>query len=133
MKIREFRRADVPRLRELYRGQNLDYAEPDWTGMIGGVLVDENDVVQIALLARPTVEMYAVVSQENWATPGIKVQQFKRLDAAVVGQLRGCGYQDQHAFIPPQFRAFVRRLLCELGWVRTDGEPKYVPLLRWIG
>lgn len=125
--------SDLPALHELYVEQGFEYSEPDWLKTIGSVLADENDVPLIALMGRPTVEMYALVKKGLWATPGIKAEYFKRLDLAVIQQLRAKGYEDQHSWIPPQCRAFVRRLMKELGWVRTDGKDAFVGLMRWIG
>jgi len=133
MLIRPIEPKDIPALHQIYLDQGFDYAEPDWSKTIGGVLVDEFDQVQIFLVGRPTVEMYAGVSKQYSDAPGMKAEQFKRLDRAVVEQLRAKGYEDQHSWIPPKCRSFVRRLMKELGWVRTDGEGGFVGLLRWIG
>lgn len=124
--------SDIPALHELYVEQNFGYAEPDWTRMLGEVLADENDAPLIVLAARPTVEMYALLSKRDWATPGLKVEMFKRLDQSVVALLRRKGFEDQHSWIPPQCRSFLRRLTKLFGWVRTDGEGAFVGLVRWI-
>lgn len=124
--------SDVPRLRELFRQQNFGYQEPDWSRMEGKVLVDESDVIRTFELSRKTCEMYVVTDESAWATPGIKAENFRRLDRAAITDLRAKGYQDRHAWIPPRCKAFVRRLLREMGWVRTDGND-FVPLMQWFG
>lgn len=127
-------KSDIQRIRQIYQGQGFDYAEPDWRRMEGKVLVDDEGIVRTYELARKTCEMYAGQDMTDWATPGVKAEQFKRLDLETVLLLRSRGYEDQHAWIPPRCRAFVRRMLRELGWVRTDqGESRFIPLLRWIG
>jgi hypothetical protein len=130
LRIRDVRESDIPQLRAIYREQGFDYQEPDWLRMFGKVLVDDQDVVQIALLQRPTVESYALVRPGNWETPGFKAEYFRRLDKASISDLKQRGYQDQSGWIPPQCRAFLRRLLKELAWVKAEG---YVPVIRWFG
>lgn len=130
MRIRPAERSDIQRLHEIYMEQGFDYAEPDWAKMSGSVLLDEQGVVQGFELVRKTCETYAGMAKGDWATPGVKAENFRRLDRAVVVQLRAEGYEDQSAWIPPQCRAFLRRMLKELGWVKAEG---YVPVIRWFG
>jgi hypothetical protein len=124
--------SDVPQIRDIYRRQEFDYAEPDWSKMVGNVLVDESGNILAYELARKTCETYAGIREGQWATPGVKVEEFRRLDAAVIENLKKEGYQDQAAWIPGKCRAFVRRMLRERFWVRAD-QQGYVPLVRWFG
>src|SRR5262245_9566287 len=130
MNIRDVRKEDTPRLHELYVQQGFDYAEPDWSEMIGKVLVDENDFVLAYELGRRTIETYAGIDKGDWAAPGMKAEYFRRLDKAAIQGFRKEGYTDQGAWVPPQCKAFIRRMLRELAWVKAEG---YVPLVRWFG
>lgn len=113
--------SDVPRLQEIFAAQNFEYGEPDWSAMCGKVLVDDGGIVQIALLARKTVEMYALVNSSPWAAPGMKATGFARLDEAVKLDLKQQGYTDQHCWVPPICKAFSRRLQRFFGWNNSNG------------
>jgi hypothetical protein len=127
-KQHEHGKSDVPRIREIFSQQIFEYGEPDWTQLMGKVLVDDSGTVQIALLARKTVEMYALVSGGNWAAPGMKATQFQRLDEAVRIDLKQQGYTDQHCWVPPICKAFARRLQRYFGWVQSSD-----PAEPWLG
>lgn len=108
-------------MREIFSAQKFEYGEPDWSQMMGKVLVDDSGKVQIALLARRTVEMYALVDGGKWAAPGMKATGFERLDEAVRVELKQQGYEDQHCWVPPVCRAFARRLQRFCGWNNSNG------------
>lgn len=120
--------SDVSRLKELFSQQNFEYTQPDWGRLRGKVLVDDNDVVVIALLDRPTVEMYALVDSREWATPGMKAANFEMLDRASRIDLRARGYEDQHCWVPPARKAFARRMQKFFGWVQSSD-----PADPWLG
>lgn len=132
MRIREFRESDISRVKEIFNQQAFEYGEPDWSQMFGGVLEDDHGAAQIFLLNRPTVESYAVVGQGDWARPGMKATQFARLDEYVMKQLQARGYTDQHSWVPPVCRAFLRRLKRFCGWVESAGPEKWTGLVRHI-
>jgi len=132
MTIRPIEAGDIPRVREIFSEQGINYEQPDWMKMIGGVLEDDNGVVRIALLNRPTVETYAVVDKSNWASPGMKATQFERLDHAVIEQLKALGYTDQHSWVPPICKAFKRRLMRFFGWTESAGPENWTGLVRYI-
>lgn len=120
--------SDLPRIKEIFSAQSFEYGEPEWLQMDGKVLVDESGNVQIALLARKTVEMYALVASGPWAAPGMKATGFARLDDAVRLDLKQQGYVDQHCWIPPVCKAFQRRLMKFFGWVQSSD-----PADPWLG
>jgi len=132
MKIREFINSDIPRVKEIFSEQGIEYEQPDWGKMVGGVLEDDNGVVRIALLNRPTVEAYALVDKSKWAAPGMKATQFERLDRVVIEQLKGLGYTDQHAWVPPVCAAFLRRLMRFFGWIKSAGPDNWTGIVRHI-
>jgi hypothetical protein len=119
-------------VQEIFSAQQFEYDEPAWAAMSGKVLEDESGKVQIALLARPTVEMYALVDSGKWAAPGMKITQFERLDDAVRVDLSQQGYTDQHCWIPPVCRGFMRRLQKYFGWVKSDGPEGWTGLTRGV-
>lgn len=102
--------------------------QPNWAALRGKVLVDENDTVLIALLDRPTVEMYALIDSAEWATPGMKAINFEQLDRAARRDLKARGYEDQHCWVPPACRAFARRMQRFFGWVKSSD-----PADPWLG
>lgn len=122
--------SDVPAIRALFAQQGIEYPEPDWSRMFGKVLVDESGEIRQALLHRRTVEDYAVVDTSAWATPGIKAENFKRLDRASIQGLIERGYTDQHSWVPPKCRAFARRMMKEMGWGRSAGPDNWLGLMR---
>lgn len=130
MIVRQLKPSDAPRLQELYLQQGHGYAEPEWSTMIGQVLEDDHGILRAYELGRKTIETYAGMDMSAWATPGIKAEHFIRLDAKAIEEFRSQGYEDQSAWIPPVCRAFIRRMMNELYWVKAEG---YVPLVRWFG
>lgn len=120
--------SDVPRINEIFSQQSFEYMQPDWKAMTGQVLVDENGVVVLALLARPTVEMYAVMDSSEWATPGMKVEHFAELDRVEIKDLRMRGYTDSHCWVPPIMKAFANRIQKFYGWVKSSD-----PADPWLG
>jgi len=132
MLVRAFEERDIERVKEIFAQQEFEYLEPDWERMIGGVIEDDTGVVRIALLNRPTVESYALVDRTAWATPGMKAKEFERLDRAVIKDLKGRGYTDQHAWVPPVCRAFLRRLYRYFGWVKSSGDENWTGVVRHI-
>ena len=113
--------SDVARLKEIFSQQIFEYGEPDWTALWGKGLLDDFGTVRIALLSRKTVENYALVDSGPWAAPGMKATGFHRLDEAVRLDLKQQGFTDQHCWVPPVCRAFVRRLQKWCGWVNSNG------------
>lgn len=121
--------SDLPRVKEIFAAQSFEYGEPDWSMMWGKVLV-EHGVARIFLLSRKTVENYALVDSSPWAAPGMKATGFSRLDEAVRIDLRTQGYTDQHSWIPPVCKAFLRRLMKQFGWIRSDGPDGWTGITR---
>jgi hypothetical protein len=132
MIIRDMRVSDIPRVKEIIGQQNFSYQEPDWLKMGGKVVEDDNGIVRIFELARPTVEMYSGIDDGDWATPGMKATLFEKLDFKVTADLRAKGYTDQHCWTPPNRRAFTRRLQRFCGWILSSGPDNWTGLTRGI-
>lgn len=128
MKIRPLEQADIPRIQEIFSQQSFEYMQPDWKAMTGQVLEDEKGTVMLALLARPTVEMYALLDSSDWATPGMKVEHFAEVDRVEIKDLKMRGYVDQHCWIPPIMKAFAKRIQKFYGWFKSSD-----PADPWLG
>jgi hypothetical protein len=118
--IREYRASDEPILRRLHAEQGFDYEFPDLS-QFEGVLVatDENDSPVQAVAARKTVEIY-MLGDPKWRTPAWRFGQLRELQDAMHRLLLRLGYQDAHCWIPPAVeKAFGRRLVRDMGWIRS--------------
>jgi hypothetical protein len=146
MKIRELRRfdcphdctvdhehglSDIPRILELFAGKGFECTEPNWERMGGVALVNDEGIIRMVAADRKTVEEYFLIDQSDWATPGMKWHYFERLHEAERRSLLARGYEDVHAFIPPIWRSFARRLGKVFGWVNSLGpEGKWFAITR---
>jgi hypothetical protein len=118
--IREFRASDEPILRKLHAEQGFDYEFPDLTAFEAVlVAVDENDLPVQAVAARKTVEVY-MLGDPKWRTPAWRFDVLKLLHEGMHRLLLQKGFTDAHCWIPPVVdKAFGRRLVKQLGWVRS--------------
>ena len=121
MKVRDFRADDAPHLLRIFREQGVDYEFPPLVALNVKVLVDDDDIPQMAAMTRPTVEAYFLIAQGPWEKPGVKAEYFRLLHEAMRAELKQQGYTDCHAWVPKQCKAFARRLQKVFGWVKSSG------------
>jgi hypothetical protein len=112
--IRQLTDQDSERVQEIFRAQGLAYALPRVSDFIEALAVDDNGL-QAALAARPTVEMY-LLCDPKWGTPGMRAMSLRLLQRGMSARLRARGIQDQHMWIPPQLASFTKRLIRDEGW-----------------
>lgn len=116
MRSRPFRPEDLPVLQKIFHQRGLPYGNIDITRLVvAEVLVDENDVPVIAVLAKPTVELFVLVDQ-TWATPQKRWQGFKLLHEVVRKLLADAGIEQAHAWLAPQLAKAFKRRLQSLKW-----------------
>ena len=127
MNVRQCNSADQPRLKELFDSQGFTYQLPSLKEFVAAQAVDENGVV-MAILARPTVELY-MLSDPSWKTPAMRFEALRKLHESMRLELRGKGFRDVHVWIPPQKKSFVQRLKKSFGWT-GDGSPEWTCLTR---
>jgi hypothetical protein len=129
MRIRNARLSDQAALEAIFLGQGIEYAFPDLETLIATkVLVDEDDLPRHAILARRTCELYFLSDVTDPQPPALKFAYFRELHEAMRDELREKGYEDGHCWVPPQCKAFARRLMRKLGWFNSSG-----PNNDWLG
>lgn len=120
-RVRECQESDLPRLREIFAKQGFEYDFPDLAAaqfVAKQVVVDDNDVVQMAVCARQTVELYMLADGE-WSTPKWRFEALKAIHESMRKDLAAKGFEDAHLWLPPQLvKSFSRRLMRCFRWRR---------------
>ena len=132
MKLRRIESQDVPRLKELFALQGIEYDLPDLRMLVGALGVEADGQIQHAVLARSTVELY-FLSNSAWRSPQWRMEALKQMHEAMRRELQGKGFADAHVWIPPQKKSFVSRLMRSFGWTRplwTNLTRSTAPLAR---
>lgn len=127
MRIRPLESADYPRIQELFEQQGFKYSLPDRREFVAAMAVEDDGVV-MAILARPTVELY-MLADANWKTPAMRFEALRKIHESMRLELHGKGFRDVHVWVPPQKKSFVQRLKKSFGWV-GDGSPEWTCLTR---
>ena len=84
------RQEDFSQLNDLLKAQGFDYELPERDALSVAMGVEENGKYKMAILARPTVELY-MLSDSSWGTPGLlaaRAEDASRAGSQGVGQPR---------------------------------------------
>jgi len=127
VKVRQCESADFPQLTRLFEEHGFSYVLPDRREFVAAQVIDDNGV-QMAILARPTVELY-MLSNPTWKTPQMRFEALSKLHESMRLELRSKGFRDVHVWVPPQKKSFVQRLKKSFGWT-GDGSPEWTCLTR---
>lgn len=128
--IREYQRADLDRLLEIYAASGFDYSFPalEEPQFFAKLVVDAGDGAEMALVARHTAEMYLLMDGTK-GTPQSRWEAFQRLHRAMELKLWARGVADVHCWVPPTLaRRFGKRLRM-LNWCQ-DTWPCFSRVLR---
>lgn len=132
--IRAYRDSDYPYLKEMFKSQNFTYDFPEqFDGLnfpVKQVLVDDNDIPRMAIVARQTVELY-MLQDKSWMTPAWRLFNLCKIQEETRKRLVEKGYTDAHVFLPPVIKRFGDRLRDILGW--TDTKEKWRVMSRFTG
>ncbi len=112
--------SDIPQVMALWEQKEFACRTPDFEKMAGMVL-EVDGAIREAALDRKTSELYFLMDKSNWETPGMKWTHFERLHEAERRSLEARGFEDVHAWVPPMWRSFARRLGRVCGWVNSSG------------
>lgn len=118
MRIREFRKADLPRLKEIHKAEAYGFKFPETKGLVAKLTVEADDgqVVGFAV-AEKTVQIYGVFDS-TWGSPHQRMQAIVDLHEPMRRKLKAKGFKTAHAWLDPQFPAFWRRFM-RLGWAKA--------------
>ena len=117
LNIRSINTADAPRIEELQGRQGFDYELPDVRAMIAALGLEADGALRLAVVARPTVELYFFIDGE-WRNPRWRFEALREIHEAMRRELRAKGFEDAHVWIPPEKKSFVRRLMKSFKWTR---------------
>ncbi len=120
--VRNFDSADTGRIAALHRTQGLDYALPDLEArsMLVRTVIEENGIVTHALFLRKTAEAYWIFDHKASSRKNT-LGRMLMLEREVLPMARGAGFEDIHAFIPPELaekKSFDQMLLNKFKWER---------------
>jgi hypothetical protein len=110
MNIRSISNADKDAIEAIYAKQPAKYGLPD--KMISGfAVIDEDDKPRICLMARETVEIYAVFDP-TFETPAWRMIALELLIAELKKDVFALGYNDGYCFIADDVpKSYIRRLM----------------------
>lgn len=125
LKARTIVATDRPRLDELFRKQGFDYELPHLSGLAAAHAIEDEGQIITSVLARPTIELY-FLQDPAWRSPAWRLEALRKIHETMRRDLHGKGFEDVHAFLPPQKKSFGGRLMREFGWT----HPQWYPLTR---
>lgn len=118
MAVRQLKQSDWPMLLELFAKQGFTYELPK-NFAVKHVVTNGNDVPVMAILARPTVELYMLLDAE-WESPAMRMEALKHIHESVRRELETRGFEDANIWIPPvKEKSFGRRLMKSFGWKKN--------------
>lgn len=126
MGIRDYRKADLPKLREIHDATGLGYEFPDYEGKAFEKIwieTDETGEVVGSISIRKTAEL--VGSMAPHGSPARKLARWKAITPIVSDWLARNGYRDVNAFVPTELAngRFGRRMEEDLKWTRERFVP----------
>lgn len=107
-------------LQSIHRRQSIDYSFPDLKSpLFDTKLVAENDngIVTQGLLLRITCEAYLLLDPDA-GTPMERWGLFQSLHRAAAKRAWERGFDDVHAYVPPEIERHFAKRLQRLGWQR---------------
>ena len=119
--IRAYNAGDMPRIRELYHQHGLNYELPDFNAVTYPIrIVSEDDgKIVMAAFAHLTAELY-LLADGTHGTPQQRWERFKELhQVGLEMAYYPGGFDDLHAFLPPQLEKSFGRRLKRLGWQKA--------------
>lgn len=114
--IRPFEVKDLPDIQRIHRQMKINYDLP--RKFFSLVVTDENDVVEQALLFRPTAEMFYLRDQTK-GNPLTRWQKFQMLHEAMRQFALSMGLDEVEALLPPIVESRFGRRLMSLGWQKN--------------
>jgi hypothetical protein len=117
MEIREYRLADLDRIKAIHKKQGFQFDFPDLTDptFAVGCVAAKNDEAQMATFLRVTAEAYLFVDPQA-GTPRERWQALLQVHEQVRQQAASLGLSQVQAFLPPELGKRFDRRLKKLGW-----------------
>jgi len=115
--VRDYTERDLEQLKDIHRRQGIDYPFPDLTcPLFDTKLVGvQNGIVTQGLLLRITCEAYLLLDPDK-GTPMERWGLFKSLHRAAAKRAWERGFDDVHAYLPPDIEKHFAKRLLRLGW-----------------
>jgi hypothetical protein len=113
--IRQLRKTDIPRLKELENGFTWEF---DGDFIEGLAAVDEHDSPVMFVGAWRRAEVHIAVDPK-WSTPGARFLQLKELHEAMRVELKAKGFSQAVTWFEDVKDRFVERLQT-WGWVKSQ-------------
>src|SRR6185503_8502198 len=121
MRIRKFRKADVPELRRIHKAQGYGFRFPETKELFAKFTVEADTGEVVGFVgAERTVQIFGIFNS-NWGSPHQRLDAIVKLHEPVRAELKKRGFGSAHVWVDPQFKGFGRKLL-RLGWARALWE-----------
>src|SRR6185437_5546225 len=122
--VRDLVASDEARLRELHAESGIGYEFPALESplfIVKRVIADENGRPVIAATAKIIAET-AILCDQNYLTPALRLKALEVLHEDMRQQLQAKGIDEVVAFVPPEKKSFVRRMIKYFGWAKPNYE-----------
>lgn len=118
MRIRDFEASDLGQIKELFEKQDFEYEFPMFNQFTEVLVIEADGKIVLSVAARPTVEIY-MFGDKDWDTPGMRLEAFSMAQHEMERRLVDKGYNDAHAWIPPEVSKNWGRRLRKFGWIKS--------------
>jgi hypothetical protein len=121
--VRDYTEADLAALTDIHCRQGLEYPMPDLTHPLFDtkLVAEHNGVVTQGLLLRITCEAYLLLDPDA-GTPMERWGLFQSLHRAAAKRAWERGFDDVHAYVPPEIERHFAKRLRRLGWQRDKWQ-----------
>lgn len=118
MRIREFRKTDVPRLREIHAREAYGFRFPETRELFAKftVTTDDGQIVGFAGAER-TVQIYGIFDS-TWGSPHQRMDAIVKLHKPLAAKVREKKFKTAHVWIDPKHPRFGERLM-RMGWAKA--------------
>lgn len=121
MRIREFRKADIPRLRQIHADEGYGFKFPEVRELLARYTV-EDDTGRIVGFAgaEKTVQVFGMFDS-SWGSPHQRMDAIVKLHEPIRKKLHEKGFKTAHVWTDPKYPKFGARLM-RLGWAKALWE-----------
>jgi len=121
MRIRKFRKADIPQLRRIHQAQGYGFKFPETKELVAKFTVEADDgrIVGFAGAER-TVQVFGIFDSE-WGSPHQRIDAIAKLHEPIREELKRKGFKSAHVWTDPKWPKFGKRLM-RFGWAKALWE-----------
>lgn len=118
MRIREFRKADVPQLRRIHKERGYCFKFPETRELIAKFTVEADDGRVVGFAGAERIAQIVGVFDAEWGSPHQRLEAIRMLHEPVQKALKKKGIKGAYIWTDPKWPKFGKRLL-RFGWAEA--------------